>query len=99
MFIGGRLHRQFREVESDGSGNPKMVYYRNPIPPGLLSPFRRLSVEAIECEEYRMRNIVADTDVRKRAIVYVLAGIQNYHLDEVYLTEPGIVDQLKEIAI
>lgn len=98
MFIGGRLHRQFREVASDGSGCPKLAYYRNPIPPSLLEPFSLLTVKATECEEYRMRNIVADTDVRRRAIVYVLAGIQDYHLDEVYLAEPGIVDQLKEIA-
>jgi hypothetical protein len=102
MFIGGRLHRQFREVASDGSGNPTMAYYRNPIPPkGLLFPLpldRR--VEATECEEYRMRRVVSGPgySFKTHAIVYVLQGIDEYYLNQAYLEEPGIMDQLEDIA-
>lgn len=98
MFIGGRLHRQFREVESDGRGNPELAYYRNPIPPSLLEPFSLLTVKATECERYHLRNVIVDPDRKTKAVVYLLEGIEDYYFEQAYLEEPGIMEQLEEIA-
>jgi hypothetical protein len=98
MFIGGRLHRQFRKVAIDSRGNPQLAYILNPIPPSLLEPFSLLTVKATECERYHLRNVIVDPDRETKAVVYLLDGIEDYYLQQAYLEEPGIMDQLKEIA-
>ena len=87
MFIGGRLHRQFREVESDGFGTPSLAIYRNPMPPS-----------STECEQYHKRRVIVDPDSETKAVVYLLEGIEEYYFQQAYLEEPGIMDQLKELA-
>ena len=102
MFIGGRLHRQFSEVGENLQGRPASGCYINPIPQPVEvmppNPLDWTKVRAIRTEHYRLETIVLSQKFKSRAFVYVLYGIDEQGLDLVYLKEPGIMEQLKEIA-
>jgi hypothetical protein len=55
-------------------------------------------MEATQSERYHKRILIVDRDLRTQAFVYVLEGIEEYYLNQAYLEEPGIMDQLQEIA-
>ena len=100
MFIGGRLHRQFLQLPGDGFGYPALAIYRNTIPrkQSTLPLPGNWRMEATQSERYHKRILIVDRDLRTQAFVYVLEGIEEYYLNQAYLEEPGIMDQLQEIA-
>lgn len=108
MYIGGHMHRKLAMVESSG-GYPcsRNIEHAVPDPPweNNLSRVENLLREnhilrKYNTEFYGCQKIIVDgrRKIQKVAFVYVLCGIDPKLLDDAYLKEPGIMDQLWEIA-
>lgn len=107
MYIGGRMHRRFAVVDSlGGFPDPRSVEHAVPNSPweeearadkvisGMMCDSENYEVESYWCKKVVLRGCTGG----RVAFVYVLAGLDEKLLNEAYLKEPGVAEQLKQIA-